>query len=144
MNNCDLVYRQIDILMEMNAYINCLYHTGCPLTRNMILDSLRERLRVLGFLSHEQCRAVGGPQPYHLSQPAFPSAQLSYYNGKNGRPAYIAINGAVYDVTDSAAWAAATHFGLTAGKDLTEVFHGCHQGQQQILNALPAVGWLAP
>jgi predicted heme/steroid binding protein len=54
-------------------------------------------------------------------------------------PAYVAINGTVYDMTNVAAWAAATHFGLTAGRDLTNEFASCHAGQQ-ILNKLKVVG----
>jgi len=67
--------------------------------------------------------------------------QLSKYNGKNGNPAYVAISGIIYDVTNNAAWAAASHFGLTAGKDLTAAFNSCHGGQQ-ILSKLKVVGKL--
>lgn len=67
--------------------------------------------------------------------------QLSMYDGKNGKPAYVAINGLIYDVTNNAAWAAATHFGLTAGRDLTGAFNSCHGGQQ-ILGSLKVIGKL--
>ncbi|WP_326521342.1 cytochrome b5 domain-containing protein [Faecalispora anaeroviscerum] len=55
------------------------------------------------------------------------------YHGKNGIPAYVAVNGIVYDVTNSAAWRVATHFGLSAGKDLTTEFNSCHMGQDNCL-----------
>ena len=74
--------------------------------------------------------------------PMFTQAELTTYNGKNGNPAYIAINGVVYDVTNEATWAAATHFGLSAGKDLTNAFASCHAGQP-ILNKLKIVGKMA-
>jgi predicted heme/steroid binding protein len=67
--------------------------------------------------------------------------QLSKYDGKNGNPAYVAVNGVIYDVTNNAAWATASHFGLTAGKDLTGPFNSCHGGQR-ILSKLKAVGKL--
>ncbi len=67
--------------------------------------------------------------------------ELAKFNGKSGNPAYVAVNGTVYDVTNNAAWAAASHFGLTAGKDLTGEFASCHGGQS-ILNKLKAVGKL--
>ncbi|SER81908.1 cytochrome b5 domain-containing protein [Salipaludibacillus aurantiacus] len=69
--------------------------------------------------------------------------ELENYDGKNGRPAYVAVGGVVYDVTNNRAWAAATHFGLVAGKDYTAEFASCHAGQEAILATLPIVGRLA-
>lgn len=74
-------------------------------------------------------------------QQKFTLQELARYNGKNGNPAYVAVNGTVYDVTNNSAWAAATHFGLTAGRDLTGQFNSCHAAQQ-ILNKLTPVGKL--
>lgn len=80
------------------------------------------------------------PQP---TQRTFTIVELAKFDGKNGRPAYVAVNGTVYDVTNNRAWAAATHFALTAGKDYTQEFASCHAGQQSILATLPVVGRLA-
>lgn len=71
----------------------------------------------------------------------FTLEELSKYTGKNGMPAYIAVNGIVYDITFEAAWAAGTHFGLTAGKDLSNEFKSCHN-VQTILDKLKKVGVL--
>ncbi|PKR76979.1 cytochrome b5 [Halalkalibacillus sediminis] len=68
--------------------------------------------------------------------------ELATFDGKNGRPAYVAVNGTVYDVTNNRAWAAATHFALPAGRDYTSEFATCHAGQQSILATLPVVGRL--
>ena len=47
--------------------------------------------------------------------------ELEENNGKNGKPAYIAYQGKVYDVTQSSFWIDGDHFGMhQAGKDLTE------------------------
>ncbi len=47
--------------------------------------------------------------------------ELKQYDGKEGRPAYIAHNGKVYDVTGDYLWTDGDHQGEhTAGKDLTE------------------------
>jgi len=81
-------------------------------------------------------------QQMDLGNPTtFTLQELSRFDGKNGNFAYVAVNGTVYDVTDNAAWAAATHFGLTAGRDLTGAFASCHAGQP-ILNKLRVVGKL--
>jgi predicted heme/steroid binding protein len=51
----------------------------------------------------------------------FTIEELAEYNGKNGKPAYIAYQGKVYDVSQSDFWLDGEHMGLhQAGKDLTE------------------------
>lgn len=77
------------------------------------------------------------------NQRVFTIEELAGFNGKNGRAAYVAVNGIVYDVTNNRGWAAATHFGLTAGKDYSREFLSCHAGEPSILAALPVVGRLA-
>jgi len=72
----------------------------------------------------------------------FTTEELSTYNGANGKPAYVAINGVVHDMSKETAWGGGTHFGLYAGKDLSTEFMECHQGVQLILNNLPQVGIL--
>lgn len=74
------------------------------------------------------------------NQRMFTIGELATFDGKNGKSAYVAVNGIVYDVTNNRAWAAATHFGLIAGKDYTQEFASCHAGQQLILATLPVVG----
>jgi len=47
--------------------------------------------------------------------------ELEENDGKNGKPAYFAYKGKVYEVTDSAMWMDGEHMGMhQAGKDLTE------------------------
>jgi predicted heme/steroid binding protein len=51
----------------------------------------------------------------------FTLEELKQYDGTDGRPAYIAYKGKVYDVTDSFLWIDGDHQGQhAAGKDLTE------------------------
>lgn len=72
----------------------------------------------------------------------FTLEQLSHYNGKDGNPAYVAVNGVVYDVTNNPLWAGGNHFfGLTAGRNLTSEFQMCHPGAM-VLSVLPVVGSL--
>ena len=73
----------------------------------------------------------------------FTLAELSQYTGKDGSPAYVAVNGVVYDVTNNPLWAGGNHFfGLTAGRDLSYEFQMCHPGAL-VLSVLPVVGTLA-
>jgi len=57
-----------------------------------------------------------------LSQPRKVTLQeLQESNGKNGKPAYLAYKGKVYDVSDSSFWMEGDHMGMhDAGKDLSE------------------------
>ncbi|MGG1629835.1 cytochrome b5 domain-containing protein [Rossellomorea sp. NRS-1567] len=80
--------------------------------------------------------------PTQSNQRTFTMEELSTFTGKNGSPAYVAVNGIVYDMTTNRAWAAASHFGLTAGKEYTQEFASCHAGQQSILATLPIAGRL--
>lgn len=73
---------------------------------------------------------------------AFSPEELAYYDGSQGRAAYVAVNGIIYDMTMLPGWAGGTHFGQYAGKDLTEVFMDCHQGTLSFLDNIPKVGIL--
>lgn len=46
--------------------------------------------------------------------------ELKAYDGTNGNPAYIAIDGKIYDVTDIPNWNGGNHNGFKAGNDLTK------------------------
>ena len=47
--------------------------------------------------------------------------ELEQNDGKNGKPAYLAYKGKVYDVSESSFWLDGEHIGMhNAGKDLTE------------------------
>jgi len=46
--------------------------------------------------------------------------ELSSFDGKNGRKAYIAVNGNIYDVTESSLWRNGSHNGFEAGQDLSQ------------------------
>jgi predicted heme/steroid binding protein len=47
--------------------------------------------------------------------------ELARNDGKDGRPAWVAYKGKVYDVTESTFWMEGEHMGMhNAGRDLTE------------------------
>lgn len=86
-----------------------------------------------------QGQGEGEPQP-PAGERTFTLEELEFYDGKNGRPAYVAVNGNVYDVSMLMRWAGGTHFGLYAGRDLSGVFMGCHQGRLEMLKNAPRIG----
>ena len=70
--------------------------------------------------------------------------ELAQYNGKDGQPAYVAVDGVIYDVTDVPEWANGEHKnGLTAGHDLTEEIKNESPHGLAALDGLPIVGRLA-
>ncbi|MDD2498185.1 MAG: cytochrome b5 domain-containing protein [Desulfitobacteriaceae bacterium] len=75
-------------------------------------------------------------------QNQFTLEELVQFNGNMGNPAYVAVQGVVYDVSGVPEWEAATHFGLMAGKDLSGEFFSCHRENIVILERLPIVGML--
>lgn len=77
---------------------------------------------------------------YYREEREFTLEELAQYDGSNGKPAYVAVDGIVYDLSNVSAWAEGMHFNLTAGKDLTEQFNSCHG--MSTLKTLPKVGVL--
>lgn len=69
-------------------------------------------------------------------------AELGQCDGQEGRPAYIAFRGAIYDVSDSRLWKNGNHLNRhPAGIDLTEVLSQAPHGDDKVM-AMPRVGTL--
>ncbi len=80
-------------------------------------------------------RKLGGDKQFTI-------AELSQFDGKEGRSAYIAYNGKVYDATRSQPWAEGKHMGVhVAGTDLTDVLAKAPHGEDK-LASLPILGTL--
>ncbi len=74
----------------------------------------------------------------NTEQKVFTIEELSKYNGKDGNPAYAAVDGVVYDMTE--VFENGTHFGHLAGEELTEGFYKKHVKSQ--ITKYPVVGIL--
>ncbi|MBA5728712.1 hypothetical protein HW423_02815 [Aerococcaceae bacterium INB8] len=55
--------------------------------------------------------------------PLVSKADLSEANGQDNNPAYVAVFGYVYDVTDIVEWENDEHIGAQAGADASSFFH---------------------
>jgi predicted heme/steroid binding protein len=72
----------------------------------------------------------------------FTLRELEEYDGKDGKPAYIAYKGKVYDVSESSLWIDGDHLGThQAGKDLTEDMELAPHGDE-VLERAKLVGVL--
>jgi predicted heme/steroid binding protein/uncharacterized membrane protein len=74
----------------------------------------------------------------------FTPAELAARTGADGRPAYVAFQGKVYDVSGSDLWAGGQHMDLhQAGGDLTGEFPEAPHGEE-VFERYPQVGVLQP
>lgn len=96
--------------------------------------------------------AAASPQP--AVSPAdgslkeFTQEELASYNGTDGKPAYVALNGTVYDVTNAKTWKDGVHtpwkMENVAGKDLTAAMKKAPPSHQKadFMDGIPVVGKL--
>lgn len=68
--------------------------------------------------------------------------QLKQYDGKNGNPAYVAVDGVIYDMTNVPQWKNGDHNGYTAGNDLTDIIKNKSPHGVKQLKGIPIVGKL--
>ena len=72
--------------------------------------------------------------------------ELRFYDGKGGRPAYVAVRGVIYDVTQSRLWRGGEHdpsHGMAqAGFDLTDLLNNSSPHGEEPLKRFPIVGHL--
>jgi predicted heme/steroid binding protein/uncharacterized membrane protein len=70
--------------------------------------------------------------------------ELSRFDGREGRPAYVAYRGFIYDMTKSRLWKNGSHLTKhAAGNDLTDFLTHAPHGEDKIL-AMPQVGRILP
>ncbi len=81
------------------------------------------------------------PQVGVLEKPKeFSPKELSEYNGKADKPAYVGFQGLVYDVSASGSWEEGVHMDAhQAGQDLTPQFPDAPHGTE-LLGKYPIVG----
>lgn len=83
----------------------------CPLEKsyykNMIIDSIDD-----ACLKMEDALKILKQYEENRVLKEFTLEELANFDGTNGKPAYVAVNGIVYDVTLSASWGGGSYFGL--------------------------------
>jgi predicted heme/steroid binding protein len=68
--------------------------------------------------------------------------ELAFFDGKDGRKAYIAVDGFIYDVSNSSRWANGQHNGFLAGRDLTSQIKTISPHGLSVLRNIPKIGIL--
>ena len=117
-------------------------------TRFGILLSIKIALFLIMFLSAVIVTLFVGPRLRQQRNAAkktdgkYSAGELSQFDGREGRPAYIAYNGALYDVTGSKLWKGGSHLKKhNAGNDLTELLKTAPHGEEKVLT-MPVAGTL--
>lgn len=57
---------------------------------------------------------------HQLALPEFTKSQLALRNGQDKPQVWVALDGVIYDVTDSRLWRNGKHYEHWAGQDLTD------------------------
>lgn len=74
----------------------------------------------------------------------FTREELAAYDGRQGRPAYIAYRGLVYDVSASYHWRGGNHWVLhQAGLDLSAELEVAPHTEDLLLKKFPVIGEMA-
>lgn len=121
-------------MRELNELKGMLFYRGEH--REDIINEIKYIIGDLEVLLEEQ------REEFKVRTKEFTLEELSMYDGKNNRPAYVAINGSVYDVTGVQGFMNGQHFGVKSGTDATNDFRRCHDNKREILEALRVVGVL--
>lgn len=70
------------------------------------------------------------------------AAELKKFDGRDGQPAYVAVNNLVYDVSASSMWQDGNHYDQhRAGRDLTEELKSAPH-VRKVVERFPVVGRL--
>lgn len=72
----------------------------------------------------------------------FTVRELAEFNGKDGKPPYVAIDGIVYDLSKIKKWKNGKHHGMLAGQVLTEEYYRCHSKRINLIKKAKVVGRL--
>lgn len=87
---------------------------------------------------------VGAQEPTAPGQNrVFTLQELADYTGRDGKPAYIAVDGLVYDMSQVPEWKGGTHIGYAAGQDVTQILDTIAPHGREQLEGIPVVGKLA-
>jgi len=105
----------------------------------LFLVMLTSALVVTIFIGPKMRQRLKSPVALCLSRELTPE-QLFPFDGKEGRPAYIAYKGIIYDITNSRLWKNGQHMMKHhAGVDLSEMLKQAPHGDDKVL-AMPQVG----
>lgn len=126
------------MVQEINYYKKIMDITICPYEKMYWIDIIS--YKITEILDNIDIKKTMEREVVVQESKEFTVEELSEYDGSMGKPAYVAVNGLVYDVSGNSTWSGGTHFGLYSGKDLSKEFKDCHDGKIELLKKLPIMG----
>lgn len=88
----------------------------------------------------EPVEEEAGDEEVPAEEATFTLEEIAQYDGKDGNPAYIVVDGIVYDVSNVSQWISGSHFGFEAGADVTEALDNAAPHGRSLLNQAEVVG----
>lgn len=95
---------------------------------------------LLAFTGCSEEKAAEEEKPQEESVLELTLEELKEFDGQDGKDAYIAVDGIIYDVTDSPLWKNGEHNNFSAGNDLTEEIKNVSPHGVANLERVPEVG----
>lgn len=134
MNLDDYIY---DLYLDCEFLCHLINSTSSKEDQNYFFELLKYKQNkisaVLSPANHPHFRSL--PNNYNTQTTLsnqYTEEELSVFNGTNGYPAYVAVDGIIYDVTSSPNWINGSHHGFMAGKNLTKEFYSCHTSKSTL------------
>lgn len=92
------------------------------------------------FLAGCSEKKAEDPAPVEEPKLELTLEELKEFNGKDGKAAYIAVDGVIYDVSNSSRWRNGEHNDFFAGNDLSEGIKNVSPHGIKVLERMPVVG----
>jgi len=122
------VYRVSSLEMLFHSRFGTLLSIKIAIFLVMVIAALSVVLLIAPRLRQKK------QQPAPAEKDELTAAELSQFDGKDGRPAYFAYEGQVFDGTASKLWKNGVHMGRHyAGADLTDALKLAPQGDDKIM-----------
>ena len=124
--------KKYELLLKNIKYIKQnLVRCPCEAKNNIMksLDNVVKLVQSSEDKTQGQMHEMHAPQDNNINgnltkSNVYTLKQLkSYYDGRGGRPGYIAVNGVVYNITLAENWGGGTFMGMTQGNDLSAFFN---------------------
>ncbi len=113
---------RLGILLSIKIFLFLIMFTSAIITTISIGPKLRKQKSLTSSMDSGVCTPDG----------------LCQFDGKDGRPAYIAYKGTIYDVTKSRLWKSGMHvMKHAAGSDLTDMLKNAPHGEDKVLGLAP-------